>query len=366
MGRLGVLDAWRGVAALFVAMFHLQVIRPDLVPGAPFAGCAAFVDFFFVLSGFVLARGYFKPNFDAVSFTWRRIARLFPLHLYTLLVFLTLEAGKSLASAQGGVAFKRAAFEGLGGASFLDNLFLLQVTGVVWHRISWNTPAWSLSAELAVNVLVAVLAASVLRRVMTGVMAVVVAGCLAVLASHLMPISDYGPAALVRCLYAFGIGFLLFRLFEGKRPRLSWGVASGLEALALSMVAAAVSVLPVAYWYVSGGIFAFAVYIFAHEAGVVSAIVRRLRLDFLGTLSYSIYLNHIAVLFVAEKAFGLVFARGAQPGSTGAVVFCCVFLGSVIVYSWLTYRWIEQPGQRWLLGLGKRAAVGRRGELAAA
>jgi len=363
LNRLRVLDAWRGLAALIVAMFHLQAIYPALVPGQPFAGCAAFVDFFFVLSGFVLARGYLRADFDIGAFAWQRIARLYPLHLYTLLVIVLLEAAKTWAQHAGGVGFHRGAFEGLGPASFIDNLLLLQVTGAVWHKISWNTPAWSLSAELAANVLVAVLAAVLVRRALVPVLVLIASLCFAILATGAMPISDYGPAALVRCLYAFALGCALYRGIAAVPPRVSKRGWDGLEALAALAIGGAVSLLPAAHWYLASPIFAFAIGVFAHERGAISRLMLALRLEFLGSISYSIYLNHIAVLIVSEKALALLLAAAhlPRPGTLSSVGFCGLYLAAVIVYSWLTYRAVERPGQRLLLGFRAQQARGAGG-----
>ena len=52
-----------------------------------------FVDLFFVVSGFVIARQYFGRVNDAASigrFLWRRLARIYPLHLATLAFYLAL------------------------------------------------------------------------------------------------------------------------------------------------------------------------------------------------------------------------------------------------------------------------------------
>lgn len=55
--RFAVLDSWRGLAACMVALFHLRV--PSHLDGAALVRNASlFVDFFFVLSGFVITASY--------------------------------------------------------------------------------------------------------------------------------------------------------------------------------------------------------------------------------------------------------------------------------------------------------------------
>lgn len=81
-----VLDGLRGFAAISVVLFHLGhwLNVPFLVPNASRA-----VDFFFCLSGFVLARAYgmqAKPGLQAAKFCSIRLIRLVPLIVLGTLV----------------------------------------------------------------------------------------------------------------------------------------------------------------------------------------------------------------------------------------------------------------------------------------
>ena len=79
--RLVCLDGLRGVAAFCVAVFHQN---HTLLPGGNLA-----VDFFFVLSGFVLQRSYeprFATGLTADRFARLRVARLAPLFWVGLLL----------------------------------------------------------------------------------------------------------------------------------------------------------------------------------------------------------------------------------------------------------------------------------------
>src|SRR5215467_5563526 len=88
--RFEVLDSWRGICAMMVVLYHvpeffffsdLAVIRSGWL----------FVDFFFVLSGFVITYAYGSElaNFrDAGQFIMKRFFRLYPLHFCTFAAFL--------------------------------------------------------------------------------------------------------------------------------------------------------------------------------------------------------------------------------------------------------------------------------------
>jgi peptidoglycan/LPS O-acetylase OafA/YrhL len=93
------------------------------------AGVGRFgVDFFFVLSGFVLTWSY-RPGRSRGRFYWLRFARVWPLHLVTFLLAIALIGGGPWFSA-------------------LLNVLLLQS----WAPFSevygaFNTPSWTLSVE---------------------------------------------------------------------------------------------------------------------------------------------------------------------------------------------------------------------------
>ena len=98
-----VLDSWRGVAALLVALFHLNLYSAiytlDFVRNA-----YLFVDFFFVLSGFVISYSYGDrlKTFDELGeFAIRRFGRLWPLHAVVLLAFVAAESAKAVLAARG-------------------------------------------------------------------------------------------------------------------------------------------------------------------------------------------------------------------------------------------------------------------------
>ena len=118
-----------------------------------------FVDLFFVVSGFVIARQYLHQVGEAAStgrFLWRRIARIYPLHLATLAFYVTLA---------GALHFGPARTDNPARYPFSDlpAQFLL-LHAFVGERLTFNFPSWSLSAEMLCYVLFPVVAAITPRR----------------------------------------------------------------------------------------------------------------------------------------------------------------------------------------------------------
>ena len=103
------LDTLRTIAALLVVFVHICVPNSVTQIGF-FKHTALAVDFFFVLSGFVIAMNYWEiSGFQSV---WRygqsRFARIYPLHFLTLLVFLGVEVLKYFGESKWGLALKQA------------------------------------------------------------------------------------------------------------------------------------------------------------------------------------------------------------------------------------------------------------------
>ncbi len=92
-GRFEALDGWRGVCACLVVLFHFNGYSP--IYTAPLVrNSYLFVDFFFVLSGFVIAWNYgtrLGSWPEVRRFLVLRLGRVYPLHLFMLFLFL---AGK--------------------------------------------------------------------------------------------------------------------------------------------------------------------------------------------------------------------------------------------------------------------------------
>ncbi len=94
--RFEALDALRGVCALLVVLFHIPIYHALRDVGA-FANLQFCVDMFFALSGFVLCHAYgrrLNDGADGVRFMAMRFARLWPLHIVMLALFVLLELGK--------------------------------------------------------------------------------------------------------------------------------------------------------------------------------------------------------------------------------------------------------------------------------
>jgi len=98
-GRFLVPDSWRGICALMVALFHFPT-RSMFSQSAFVGGAYLFVDFFFVLPGFVIASSYgsrlSKPD-ELARFALVRLGRIYPLHFFDACRLRRLRGGTACA-----------------------------------------------------------------------------------------------------------------------------------------------------------------------------------------------------------------------------------------------------------------------------
>ncbi|MCB1508620.1 MAG: acyltransferase, partial [Hyphomicrobiaceae bacterium] len=140
------LESLRGIAALAVAVYHLQL--GSVFNNAVTDNAWLMVDFFFVLSGYVMALNYgerITTPTEMVSFQKKRFLRLFPLHVVMLLVFLAFEVAKYFAEARSGIVANSPAFTDNNAISFVFNFLLMH--NLFGAEETWNGPSWSISAE---------------------------------------------------------------------------------------------------------------------------------------------------------------------------------------------------------------------------
>jgi peptidoglycan/LPS O-acetylase OafA/YrhL len=144
------LTSLRGIASVWVALYHFTPDLNTLLPGArflsPFLSQGHFaVPIFFVLSGFVLTYNYLElmgtrlNRSELFKFWGRRLLRIYPLHFATLFAVLAMVIVARVL----GLTISR---EGYGWRDFALNLFLIQ-TWVPHFHLNWNYPSWSISSE---------------------------------------------------------------------------------------------------------------------------------------------------------------------------------------------------------------------------
>jgi len=172
----------------------------------------------------------------------------------------------------------------------------------------------------------------------------------------------------VRCLYGFLVGHLTYRLFQ-VTPKAT--LDSRLPEWAMLIVI--VEYVSLAgrseYSFFAPLVFAAAVFVFAFEAGPVSRLMSNKVNDWLGKISYSIYMWQAFIIFnfvdrqvsIVEKITGKVLTTtegvsSALGGEAGKLIVLgghvlpilvtLLFLVVLVAVASVSYYLIERPGQK--------------------
>lgn len=338
--RLLTLDAMRGVAALSVFLLHVSVyLGTNFAPGGDLA-----VDFFFALSGFVIARAYSRRilsgNLSLLGFVRTRIIRLYPLF------FLGCMFGIVKILFQIGLADEKAPtwLQLLG--SLLSNLVMIPSPNSV-YLFPLDNPAWSLFFELVANFLYVW---ALLRARRHWLWLLMLPSAIILFIGGYRH-GDMGLGAewptfifgLSRAGYSFTLGTLFFHVLgEPRRRRASyWSLA-----VMLLLVAAFAVPMP----GVDRGLFEPLMILFCLPVilwlGARLEIPARLKkmAGALGDLSYPLYAIH----FPLTVMFGHLQWRLIH---TPLVPTYAAFVTAIVICAWLAARYYDRPVRAWLGGL---------------
>lgn len=354
--RFYALDSFRGICALFVVVFHAHILG-TFTELAFFRRADIFVEFFFVLSGFVLAHVYGREkDVSFRAFFISRTFRLLPLHWFMLLALVMLESAKMLVQ-RTGFDFRFEPFSNdFSPSGIIPNLLLIHSWTNFTNSASFNYPSWSISIEYYMYLMFMVI-------LMLGGGARILVWGLISLVAFVFLFFDFSvlTEASLRGLSCFFAGALSYALYSKafNRIKLGFKAFTLLEILLLFLVVAVV-VFDIEHRRILASVlFCCVVMVFAFDRGAVSKVLGNDYFVLIGKLSYSIYLTHAMVLFCmiyvflgAQKIFGVSLAplvEGKRYIDTGNYVLnnlvaVCLLL-VVVAVSAFTYKHVEVKGQ---------------------
>lgn len=339
--RYRVLDAYRFLAASGVVFYHFENhFQPFLAaPTHVLERFQFFVDFFFVLSGFVLMHTY-GGRIGTVAayrdFLRKRLARIYPLHLATIALFCAIGAATVVLHV---TVRDRSFFD----PSLLPaNLLLIQAWGMTDHA-GLNIPSWSISAEWFVYLLFPLLALLVRRSGAPLALLIAIAFVVAIETVRAAAGLPPGDAATIdfgnlRALPSFLAGMATYVLVDAMPARrIHWPVAHGFAiGVVALMLVSAWPYLIVALFPVLVGLIAL-----AERGGEPSVLASRAGVT-LGNASFAVYMIHTffqVAAVIAARATG--WTSVPQLIAIAAVTYGVIVLASVA-----SYRWFENPLRR--------------------
>jgi peptidoglycan/LPS O-acetylase OafA/YrhL len=352
--KIEELESVRGIAALLVVLYHVPSWNPFIHHLPVINGGGFMVDLFFVLSGFVIFTAYqnkLKNWNDVTRFQFLRFGRLYPVHLLMLLVYLVIETLKYVLQTKFGIAsLSKPPFEDNNFSAFLRELFLVKAFWPNETAMAFNSPAWSISAEFYTYLIFAVITLY-FSKVKTLIFPLI--GFISIFALFLYQPENYN--FMLRCLAGFFTGCTVANLIY-KHNQVG-GAVLPVYTIPLSII------LILSVTVLAHGFFGYGLIIYPASALLIAGILlskenifkRYLSkpwLIWLGTVSYSLYMSHGAILWFYNQVIRVIFhptevvIRGIstpQFSTAQSILLTIIYISICLMMAHLMYLFIEKP-----------------------
>lgn len=342
------ITALRFAAALWVAIYAFwENLAGVGLPGLVAKGYLG-VELFFVLSGFILSHVYLaqagEKRFSYGRFLWARVARVYPLHIATLL-------GVGLLAAAAIVAGMSVDSNVLSWSSLPANLLMVHAWGLA-PAAGWNHPSWSISAEWFAYLCFPAFAFVFWR--LRDKPATAVLGAAAFLAVLYFvfeqwagfPLTEatirWGALRIVPC---FALGCALYLVYR-KAPLKAPGVSAAIF-LALMLASAAVGLWDAITVLLAGGLILSLASLPNARAGWLASKPA----VYLGEISYSVYMVCVPWKLLAVN----LAAKVTDAPDKQLHVFVWLAIVALLpVVAAASYHLVEHPARRALRGWAER------------
>ncbi len=361
--QIGALTSLRGIAATVVVILHFAY---STLPEAGvtlsrhtrfFRDGYLFVDLFFILSGFIMTHVYLESFLMGVNkanywtYLRARFARIYPLHLFTLGVLVSLELLKLfLPNFQ--------AFTGnFNLTALVANVFMLQAFDfnclpLLWCKSTWNEPAWSISVEFLIYCIFPFLLFALLKTKPKTDWIIYTITLIALLLlirfTRGTLESIIGIPSIARCGLECVLGIITYKAYQ-------WGRHQSKFNFKLLELGSTLLVIGLMHKWIRSRIFfdwvtlpAFSLLILSLASannGFTSRILNSRPLLYLGTISYSIYMVHWCLIQFLETfwlfQFQVPFGSGFDQNS--CLLALGLFTPISLVTAAFTYHLIEVP-----------------------
>ena len=340
------LDVFRALAALSVCAIHFNF---DSFFYNHFAN-GLFVQLFFALSGFVIFLNYYGKirNFiDLRFFIIKRFKRLYPLHLFFLIIFVLLEVLKYFFILKYGHQSYTEAYSQNNFNNFLLNLFFLQHLA---DFPTYNTPSWSISVEMMLYITAGILFLFPKKYIVL------------VLIFYLLFFlyffnNIYGATISINAylsgLYSFLIGCFFSYLYTKKKI-----IFKSLYFEFFYFIILFVFLSEIFYfkfidkYYLYSILFAFIFYLscYLDKNSYLFKFIFNKFFNFLGKISYSIYLSHLFIFYALKQILRFIFNHPTIEVDDAVVLDLTYFEANLfiiityivtIIFSHFSYKHIE-------------------------
>lgn len=336
-----ILDGLRGVAALAVVIFHfMESITPDLKDNF-IAHSYLAVDFFFCLSGFVIAYAY-DAKFAKIGMTTffkLRLIRLHPLVVIGVLLGLIcfiLDPFSSL--------FEQ--YPGKTAVMFITSCLMIPYPAVeerYFNLFHLNPPTWSLFWEYIANLFYAFFLVRVRNKVLWGLVAIAAAAlCFEAFKSNNL-LGGWGTPSIaaggIRMAYSFLAGILVYRM--------NWIIRNPLGFLSLSLLLVIAFLMPFIeeFNWLNDSITVLLYFplVVALGAGTVLKPAYLKVCRFSGAISYPLYMVHYPFLWIFHS-----YVLQNQPSVQEMTIITILGVPLLVAFAYCVMAFVDIPVRKYL------------------
>ena len=338
--RYRLLDAFRGMAILWIVVFHLLISVSDtagFIFGSIIKNGFLGVSVFFVISGYGIAASHFSHSPSAHVFLIRRLTRIYPCYWWSLLfAAFIIPLLQELV-----LAFKTHSFTFLWPYTFFDLIQVITLTKV-FSASSWglntafdpyNGPVWYLAVIVQIYVFVA-LCVHMRRHTFVLLYCLYISSLLTYVPSikNLLPYGIFIPY-FAQCF----IGYIVYQLLRRDTSFHQKVIVASVSLFPLIIIYI-FAVNDVHYLSLSCATISGFVFLLLHRYDAQCERLLIFRVFYiLGMFSYSLYLLHFPLRIlgsmIAKNIFSFVGGFG-QP-------FVVTVIAIVISFIW--YLFFEKP-----------------------
>jgi len=339
------LDGLRGIAAIIVVLYHyFDELHGFNMMRNPISHGFLAVDFFFCLSGFVIACAYDErmKNIGLGRFFLNRLIRLHPLVIIGSIIGAVAYAANPFLENPLAAGWKTVLW------TFFLSLFLIPTPYLKYRGSAlfpYNVPTWSLFFEYIINAVYAFLLCRVTRKWL------VVIGALS--AAFLIYIAlDTGMFhggwsrenymhGFARVGYSFTAGLLISRFKIIWRNRLGF-LLPGLLLVGVCLSPHYYGDLIMELYYV---MLLFPMIVCLGAGTGASGIIERM-CNLLGRISYSLYMTHMSTVIL----FGN-YKTKVNPTNEKSIIIIISLAIFNLLFAYAITRWVDEPLRKWLNNL---------------
>lgn len=340
------LETFRGIFALTIVLHHLK-INTFIHQSNYIQNGGLVVDFFFVLSGFIISYNYsgkINTKQEVIDFQKKRFYRLYPLHILTLFVFVLIEFLKLFALNYTNFQPTYMPFESFNNLfSLINNFFLIHG----WYGWSYNLPSWSISTEFYTYLIFALILCNFVNKKILFYLLIVLSLIIFLLEHHgfeLLTKFVY-PA---RCLYSFFIGSISYYFFKSTKKNISYKLPLVFFLLSLVFISISHNFATNYSYIIAPIIFAFTIIFTAQmrHDNFYYKILSNKFFVYLGSISYGIYMIHFAVVWFFRQTSRFYFNIDEKNnilifGKYEGILITIFILTVVIILSHISLNYFE-------------------------